>query len=89
MIGIFDSGVGGLTVVKEIKKLLPDVPIIYFGDTARLPYGNKSPETIRRFSEEIVEFLEKKGCKTIVIACNSASALAADYLREKSGSQNI
>lgn len=83
MIGIFDSGVGGLTVVKEIKKLLPDIPIIYFGDTARLPYGNKSSETIQKYSQEIVDFLRGKGCKTIVIACNSASALAADYVREK------
>lgn len=58
MIGFFDSGVGGLTVVKEIKKLLPDIPIVYFGDTARLPYGNKSPETIQRYSVEIVEFLK-------------------------------
>ncbi|MDI6777579.1 MAG: glutamate racemase [Patescibacteria group bacterium] len=82
MIGVFDSGVGGLTVVKEIKKILPDAPIIYFGDTARLPYGNKSQETIQKFSSEIAEFLKKKGCRTIVIACNSASALAADYLRE-------
>ena len=83
MIGIFDSGVGGLTVVKEIKKTLPDAPIIYFGDTARLPYGNKSAQTIQGFSSEIVEFLKSKDCKTIVIACNTASALAADYLREK------
>lgn len=83
MIGIFDSGVGGLTVVKEIKKVLPDVPIVYFGDTARLPYGNKSQETIQKYSQEIVEFLKDKGCQTIVIACNSASALAADYVREK------
>jgi glutamate racemase len=83
MIGIFDSGVGGLTVVKEIKKVLPDVPIVYFGDTARLPYGNKSRETIQKYSAEIVEFLKKKGCETVVIACNSASALAADWLREK------
>jgi len=89
MIGIFDSGVGGLTVVKEIKKLLPDIPIVYFGDTARLPYGSKSPETIQKYSSEIVEFLKKKGCKTIVIACNSASALAADYLREKFPELNI
>lgn len=83
MIGVFDSGVGGLTVLKEIKKLLPDVSIIYFGDTARLPYGNKSQETIQKYSSEIVDFLENKGCRTIVIACNSASALAADWLREK------
>ncbi len=83
MIGVFDSGVGGLTVVKEIKKVLPDAPIIYFGDTARLPYGNKSRETIQKYSGEIVDFLKNKGCKTIVIACNSASALAADWLRQK------
>jgi glutamate racemase len=83
MIGIFDSGVGGLTVLKEIKKQLPDVPAIYFGDTARLPYGNKSAQTIQRYSGEIVEFLKSKGCRTIVIACNTASALAADHLREK------
>ncbi|KKT34233.1 MAG: Glutamate racemase [Candidatus Moranbacteria bacterium GW2011_GWF2_44_10] len=63
--------------------LLPEVPIVYFGDTARLPYGNKSRETVRSYSSEIVDFLKKKGCKTIVIACNSASALAADWLREK------
>lgn len=83
MIGVFDSGVGGLTVVKEIKKLSPDIPIVYFGDTARLPYGNKSPETIQKYSCEIVEFLKSKSCHTIVIACNTASALAADHLREK------
>lgn len=83
MIGIFDSGVGGLTVVREIKKIFPDVPIVYFGDTARLPYGNKSAETIQKFSSEIVDFLKTKGCRTIVIACNTASALAAEYLREK------
>ena len=83
MIGVFDSGVGGLTVVKEIKKLLPDAPIIYFGDTARLPYGNKSQETIQKYSAKIVDFLKSKGCQTIVIACNTASALAADWLREK------
>jgi glutamate racemase len=75
--------VGGLTVVKEIKKILPDASIIYFGDTARLPYGNKSQETIQKYSSEIVEFLKTKGCETIVIACNTASALAADHLREK------
>src|SRR3989339_500690 len=83
MIGIFDSGVGGLTVAKEIKKVLPDMPIIYFGDTARLPYGNKSARTIQKYSCEITEFLGEKGCKTIVIACNSASSVAADFLRMK------
>jgi len=83
MIGVFDSGVGGLTVVKEIKKILPETPIVYFGDTARLPYGNKSQETIQKYSAEIVDFLKSKGCKTIVVACNSASALAGDYIRKK------
>jgi len=83
MIGIFDSGVGGLTVVREIKKLLPDVPIIYFGDTARIPYGSRSQEIIQKYSEEIVEFLKSKNCQTIVIACNTASALAADHLRRR------
>ncbi len=83
MIGIFDSGVGGLTVVREIKKVLPDAQIVYFGDTARLPYGNKSRETIQKYSSEIVDFLKKTGCGTVVIACNTASALAADHIREK------
>jgi len=83
MIGIFDSGVGGLTVVKEIKRALPNVSIIYFGDTARLPYGNKSAQTIQKYSCEITEFLAEKGCRTIVIACNSASSVAAGFLREK------
>ncbi|MDD3487700.1 MAG: glutamate racemase [Candidatus Moranbacteria bacterium] len=89
MIGIFDSGVGGLTVVKEIKKAMPKAPIVYFGDTARLPYGNKSQETIRKYSSEIVDFLKSKNCQTIIIACNSASALAADFLREKYPELNI
>jgi glutamate racemase len=89
MIGIFDSGVGGLTVVKEIKKELPGIPIVYFGDTAHLPYGNKSQETIQKYASEIVEFLESKGCKIIVIACNSASSAAADYLREKNPNLKI
>jgi glutamate racemase len=82
MIGVFDSGVGGLTVVKEIKLALPDAPIIYFGDTARLPYGNKSAQTIQKYSREITDFLAKKGCETIIIACNSASSVAADFLRK-------
>lgn len=89
MIGVFDSGVGGLTVVKEIKELMPDASIVYFGDTARLPYGNKSRETIQKYSSEIVDFLKSKGCWTIVIACNSASSAAADHLREKYPDLNI
>lgn len=81
-IGVFDSGVGGLTVVKEILSNLPNEKIIYFGDTARVPYGNKSPETIIRYSKQIAEFLVSQDVKAIVIACNTASAMALDAVRE-------
>ncbi len=77
-IGVFDSGVGGITVVKEIFKNLPKEKIIYFGDTARVPYGNKSADTVIRYSKQIAEFLISKEVKAIVIACNTASALALD-----------
>ena len=80
MIGIFDSGIGGLTVVKEIKKALPGCPIVYFGDTARSPWGNKSAELVRKYSSEISRFLVKEGAKDIIIACNTASTFAADHL---------
>ncbi|MCK9379390.1 MAG: glutamate racemase, partial [Candidatus Moranbacteria bacterium] len=83
MIGVFDSGIGGLTVVKEIKKVMPDCSIIYFGDTARYPWGNKNAETVQRYSEEICDFLIAQGVKDIVIACNTASTFAGDYLRKK------
>ncbi len=83
MIGIFDSGIGGLTVVKQIFKTLPQYKIVYFGDTARLPYGTKSREAIIKFSIENTEFLLEKGAKIIVIACHTASSVAADILREK------
>lgn len=83
MIGIFDSGVGGLTVAREIKKRLPKRAIIYFGDTARVPWGNKSREVISAYAVEICDFLISKGSTEIVIACNTASAFAGDYLREK------
>lgn len=82
-IGVFDSGVGGLTVACEISKQLPKENIVYFGDTARVPYGSKSKETIIRFSEQIIRFLEKKQVKAIVIACNTASALALEAVRDK------
>ncbi|MBF0216429.1 MAG: glutamate racemase [Candidatus Omnitrophica bacterium] len=82
-IGVFDSGVGGLTVVKSLCEKLPYENIVYFGDTARVPYGNKSRNTIKRFSEEIVAFLLKKKVKMIVIACNTASSLAVDHLKKK------
>lgn len=83
MIGVFDSGIGGLTVVREIIKQMPDVGIIYFGDTARYPYGNKSKETIERYSTEDVRFLIEHGVKIIVTACNTASALAIDKFRQE------
>ncbi len=75
-IGIFDSGIGGLTVANAIKNILPDESLIYFGDTAHLPYGDKSPEAIIGYSTRIADFLITQGCKMIVIACNTASSVA-------------
>jgi len=75
-LGIFDSGVGGLTVVRAVQDLMPGEDVIYLGDTARLPYGSKSPETIRQFAEDDVAFLLGKGVKAIVVACNTATAHA-------------
>lgn len=80
-IGIFDSGLGGLTVAKEIMDMLPDEQIIYLGDTARSPYGTKTKDTIIRFSKENTSFLLKKNVKIIVVACNTASALALKELK--------
>ncbi|MFH1215266.1 MAG: glutamate racemase [Pseudomonadota bacterium] len=80
MIGIFDSGVGGMTVAKAIEQLLPKKNIVYFGDLARTPYGSKSPETIRKYSRQNTELLLEKGAKIIVIACNSAASVASDLL---------
>jgi glutamate racemase len=80
-IGVFDSGIGGLTVVHELMRLLPDEDIIYFGDTARVPYGPKSPDTVRRYSREIADFLRSQDVKAIVVACNTATAHALDSLR--------
>ena len=82
-IGVFVSGVGGLTVAREISRQLPDENIVYFGDTARVPYGSKSQNTIIRFSEQIIRFLKTKQVKAIVIACNTASALALDAVRDE------
>ena len=81
-IGIFDSGLGGLTVFKEIRKILPFEDLIYFGDTARVPYGNKSKETIIKYSSEILGFLTDKKIKIAIVACNTSSSLALDYLRK-------
>lgn len=82
-IGVFDSGIGGLTVVKEIMKILPNEDIIYFGDTARVPYGNKSTETITKFSFQNTRFLISKDVKAIVVACNTASALSLERLQRE------
>lgn len=83
-IGIFDSGIGGLTVANAVSKLMPNESIVYFGDTAHLPYGDKSKELIQEFSFKISDFLlYKKNCKAIVIACNTASAAAYEYIRDK------
>lgn len=83
-IGVFDSGLGGLTALRAIYHLMPHESLVYFGDTARVPYGSKSTETIVRYSLEILEFLKSKHVKTVVVACNTASALAMDQLQEKS-----
>ncbi len=80
-IGIFDSGIGGLTVYKAVKELMPEEKVIYLGDTAHLPYGTKSPETIIKFSENNSKFLIGKGVKIVVIACNSSSSYAVSHLQ--------
>ena len=82
-IGVFDSGLGGLTVVKELIHHLPNERIVYFGDTARVPYGTKSAETIIRYSREIVRALLKYKIKLLVVACNTASSLALDVLKKE------
>jgi len=81
-IGVFDSGVGGLTVVKRIREKLPAEEVIYLGDTARQPYGNKSPETVRRYAVENARFLLERGVKLLVVACHSASAVALDAVAQ-------
>ena len=80
-IGVFDSGIGGLTVARELMRQLPHESIIYFGDTARVPYGPKSPETVVRYSREITSFLRDQGVKAVVVACNTATAHALPTLR--------
>lgn len=82
-VGVFDSGVGGLTVAREIMRQIPQEKIVYFGDTARVPYGNKSRDTIVRYSRQIIRFLKSQGVKAIVIACNTASAYALDVVKEE------
>lgn len=82
-IGAFDSGIGGLTVVKEVLALLPGEDLVYLGDTARVPYGNKSAETVTRYALESASFLLRQGIKALVVACNTASALSLEILKEK------
>ena len=82
-IGIFDSGVGGLTVLKEIAKTLPQEDTIYLGDTARVPYGTKSPETVTRYARQIASFLVSRDIKLLVVACNTASAFSLEVLKEQ------
>ncbi|MFW5965892.1 MAG: glutamate racemase [Persicimonas sp.] len=81
-IGVFDSGVGGLTVMRAITELLPDEDIVYLGDTARVPYGNRAPETVRRYAKNCADVLVERRIKALVIACNTASAHALDAVRE-------
>lgn len=81
-IGIFDSGVGGLTVVQEIMNQLPNEEIIYFGDTARVPYGSKSKETVTKYSKQIIRFLLTKNIKAIIIACNTASSNSLEEVKK-------
>ena len=92
-IGIFDSGLGGLTVANAVKNLLPNEKIIYFGDTAHLPYGDKSADSIRYYSQKITDFLLEKNCKVILIACNTASAhafeIVKNYVKDKAIVMNV
>ena len=82
-IGVFDSGVGGLTVAREIMRQIPNEKIVYFGDTARVPYGSKSKETVTKYSRQIVRFLQTQDVKAIVVACNTASACALDTIEQE------
>lgn len=82
-IGVFDSGVGGLTVAREIMRQIPNERIVYFGDTARVPYGSKSKETITKYSRQIIRFLQTEHVKAIVIACNTASAFAIEAMQQE------
>src|SRR5262245_64697783 len=82
-IGIFDSGIGGLTVVRQIRRVLPQEDLVYLGDTARVPYGTKSPSTVVRFACEDTQFLLERHVKAVVVACNTCSAWAIPLLRKR------
>ena len=88
-IGVFDSGLGGLTVVSALNRALPEEDILYLGDTARVPYGDKSVESIRRFALKDAEFLFERGVKILVVACNTVSAVAMDTLRKHNPQAHI
>ncbi|MDR1877586.1 MAG: glutamate racemase [Flavobacteriaceae bacterium] len=88
-IGIFDSGMGGLTIAREIKRLLPNESLIYFGDSKHLPYGDKSKEVIIEYSNHITRFLLEKGCKAIVIACNTATSNALNEVKSLAKEKNV
>ena len=81
-IGVFDSGLGGLTVLKSLKKILPNESFIYFGDTAHVPYGTKSAEMVTLYSQQIMDFFLKYGTKAVIIACNTASAVSFQHLKK-------
>lgn len=82
-LGVFDSGIGGLTVVRALADRLPQESVIYFGDTARVPYGPKSPDTVRRYSDEILAYLLGRGVKAVVVACNTSTAHALEHLQAR------
>ena len=82
-IGVFDSGLGGISVVREIRHNMPNERVLYFGDSANAPYGTKSPEQVRDLSNTIVERFVKQGVKAVVIACNTATSAAANELRDR------
>ncbi|MBO4492353.1 MAG: glutamate racemase [Lentisphaeria bacterium] len=84
-VGVFDSGLGGLTVAAAIRRILPEESVIYLGDTARLPYGNRSPETVRAFAAQDLAFLLKQGVKTVIAACNTVSSEALDDMQRAAG----
>lgn len=88
-IGVFDSGIGGLTVASSISRLMPNEKLIYFGDTAHHPYGDKSPESIRKYSKSVARFFDDRNCKVILIACNTASAHAYNTLSREYGKRLI
>ena len=81
-IGVFDSGVGGLTVLSALREALPKADLLYLGDTARVPYGSRSQQTVARYASDCARWLLEHGCEQVVIACNTASAYGADLVRE-------